>query len=122
MIPLPIALLALLYGVVAATSGAALWQVVIGRSAQSFVWPSLWLTLSSGAMCGLPLLQEWGRRLAIATSALLIGATLTIAAWLVVMKRPGVALGVTVSVLCHGLAIRYLQQPRVRAWFKTPTA
>ena len=117
MIPLPIALLALLYGVVAATSGAALWQVVIGRSAQSFVWPSLWLTLSSGAMCGLALLRSWGRRMAVWTSALLTATTLATAALFVSAGRPGLALVVTFSVICHVLAIRYLQRPIVRALF-----
>ncbi len=117
MIPLPIALLTLFYGVVAATSGASLWKVVIGSSAQHFIWPLLWFALSLGAMCGLALLRGWGRQLAVWTSALLTVTTLATAALFISTGRPGLALAVTFSVVCHVLAIRYLQRPIVKTLF-----
>ena len=118
MIPAPIAMLAVFYGVIAATSGASLWKIIIGRSSQPFLWPSMWLALSVGAMCGLALLRPWGRRLAIWASALLMVATLAVSALLVSAGRPWIGLMVTLSATCHVMVIRYLQRPLVRQLFE----
>ena len=117
MIPWPIALLALFYGVVATTSAATLWKILTGAMERPIVWPILWLVLSAGAMCGLPLLQSWGRRFAVWTSSLLTASTLAASALLVAAGRPGAGLAVTFSAAFHLLVIRYLQRPSVKRWF-----
>ena len=45
MIPIPVALLALFYAVIATMSGVSVWKVVTGVSQQSIVWPLGWLAL-----------------------------------------------------------------------------
>ena len=122
MIPWPIAMLALFYGVIAASSGASLWKIAIGRSSQPFIWPAIWLALSAGAMCGLALLRPWGRQLAIWTSVLLMVATLAVSALLVSAGRPWIGLMVTLSAACHVMVIRYLQRPIVKSLFEQGTA
>ena len=122
MIPWPIALLTLFYGILAASSGASLWKIVIGASRQPFLWPLMWLAVSVGAMCGLALLRPWGRRLAIWASALLMVATLAVSALLVSAGRPVIGLMVALSASCHVMVIRYLQRPIVKALFEQGTA
>ena len=117
MVPWPIALLTLLYGVIAAISSATAWKILSGASGRSVLWPVTWLALSAGAMCGLPLLKPWARRAAIATSTLLAVATLAIAGVLVAAHRPIGALLATISVSVHVLSIRYLQRPAIKAYF-----
>ena len=117
MVPWPIALLTLLYGVIATASASTVWKVVAGVSHQSLLWPLGWLTLSGGAMCGLPFFQPWGRRLAIGTSTLLLLVTLAIAGLLVRAGHPLGGLLVAFIAGTHALAIRYLQRPAVKAYF-----
>ncbi len=120
MVPWPVALLTLFYGVIAALSAAMVTRILTGVSHQSVWWPIAWLALSAGAVCGLPLLTSWGRRLAIAVSSLLILATLAAAGVLVAAGRPGIGLLVTFSTGCHYLMIRYLQRPSVTTLFRQP--
>ena len=117
MVPVPIALLTLFYGVIATISAANAWKILTGLSHQSLVWPIGWLAVSGGAMLGLPLLRSWGRALAIWTSALLMVATLAIAGLLVAAKHPGMGLIVTFSTAFHALVIRYLQRPAMKRYF-----
>lgn len=117
MVPWPIALLTLYYGLVAATSAAMAWKALLGISHQPLIWPMAWLALSASAMCGLPLARAWGRRLAIWTSVLLIVATLAFSGILILAGRPGIGLLVTLSTAGHFMAIRYLQRPVVRNYF-----
>ena len=117
MIPWPIALLALFYGVVAAMSAANLWKILVGVSDKPIAWALVWLVLSAGAMCGLALLQSWGRRFAVWTSSLLTASTLAASALLVAAGRPGAGLAVTLSAAFHLLVIRYLTRPLVKALF-----
>jgi hypothetical protein len=117
MIPWPVALLTAFYCVVATLSAAMLWNIVRGASRQPLVWALAWLGVSGAAMCGLPLLRPWGRRMALLTSWLLIGATLAVAAGLVAAGKPALGLAVTFSTACHYLMVRYLKRPAVRAWF-----
>jgi len=118
MVPWPIALLTLFYGVIATLSAAMVWRTAHGEVSVQFAWAALWLICSGGAMCGLPLLRPWGRALAVWTSALLIVATLAMAGVLVAAGRPGIGLAVTLSAACHYLMIRYLQRPSVKTWFE----
>ena len=119
MIPWPIALLALFYGVVATSAAATACKIVFGLLEQSLLWAVVWFGFSAGAVLGLVFLKPWGRKLAIWTSLLLIVTTLAVAALLIAAKQPGWGLVVTLSTACHYLMIRYLQRPRVKAWFGT---
>ncbi len=117
MVPWPIALLTLLYGVIAAVSAATVWQVVGGFTSRPLTWPLLWLAASGSAMCGLPLLKPWARVIAIWASVGLMLATLSVAALLVASGRPLGALVATCGAGVHILVIRYLRRPVVRAYF-----
>ena len=117
MIPTPIAILALFYGLVATLSAAAVWRVASGASHQSLLWAVGWLALSVGATCGLPLLRPWGRTLALVTSAALMAATLAVSAALIASGHPGAGLAVTFTTAFHALVIRYLGRPVVKRYF-----
>ena len=119
MVPWPIALLSLFYGVIATIAAASVWKVAVGMSHQHMLWPLTWLVLSSGAMCGLPLLKPWGRRLAIWTSALLLLVTLAIAGLCVRSGHPVGGLLAAFIAGTHVLVIRYLQRPIVKAYFES---
>ena len=118
MIPWPLALLSLFYGVVATLSAATLWQIATGVVARSLLWPVGWLALSAGVMLGLPLLKPWGRGLALAASVLMALTTLAIAAGLISAGHPVASLAATVSAGAHVLAIRYLRRPAVKLLFQ----
>ena len=120
MVPWPIALLTLFYGVVATTSAATVWRVSAGAADRSLVWPLAWLALSGSLMCGLPLLRSWARRLAMAGSTLLVLVTLSMAGLFVMGARPLLGLLATVGTAVHVIVIRYLQRPTVKAYFNTP--
>lgn len=117
MVPWPIALLTLFYGLIAALSAAMVWQVVAGMSARSLSWPLVWLVASAGAMVGLPLLKPWARHLAIGTSLLLLGLTLAVAGALVVSGSPLGALLAACGAAVHVVVIRYLQCPVLKGYF-----
>ena len=117
MVPWPVALLTLFYGVIAAASSATVWNILSGRAQASVAWPMAWLAMSGGAMCGLPLLKPWGRALAITVSILLTLVTMSIAGLLVAAHHPLAALAATGSSLMHVITIRYLQRPSVKAFF-----
>lgn len=121
MIPWPIALLALFYGVVATLAAATAWKIILGVSAASWTWAVVWVVLSGGAVYGLIFLKPWGRKLAIWTSTLLIVTTLAVSALLIASTQPGFGLLMTFSTACHYLMIRYLQRPMVKAWFEEQT-
>lgn len=121
MVPWPIALLTLCYGVIAAASAAAVWKAAVGASAQPLVWPLLWLALSGSVMCGLPLLRAWARTLAITASTAMMGMTLAVAGLFVMRGRPLAGLLATLGAGVHVLVIRYLRRPSVRAWFLAST-
>ena len=118
MVPWPIALLSLFYGAVAAASAATLWKSVSHGHASSVIWSLMWLILSAGSMCGVPLLRPWGWTMAIWTSGLLAVATLGLAGLLVANGHPAGGLAVSLSAGAQVLAIRYLQRPVVKACFK----
>lgn len=120
MVPWPIALLSLFYGVIATVSAATLWQILSGASDRPLLWPAMWLALSTGVMCGLPLLKPWARTLAIVASALMVLMTLAVAGLLVTSGRPFASLGATLAAGLHFFVIRYLQRPAIRAYFASP--
>lgn len=117
MIPWPIALLSVCYGLVAAVSATLVWKVATGAAHQPLVWPVAWLALSGGIMCGLPLLKPWARRLAIVGSGLLMVVTLSVAGLLIINGRPLAGLLATIGASLHVIVIRYLNRPQVRVWF-----
>jgi hypothetical protein len=129
MIPWPIAVLTLFYGVIATVAAAHAWRMVVSgslawavlhkASISPFVWALVWVGVASAAMVGLPLRRLWGRSLAMITSWLLILTTLALAGVLVASGKPGLGLAVTFSVACHYLMIRYLKRPMVVAWFRS---
>ena len=110
MIPWPIALLSLFYGVVAAFAAANAWEILNGASQRPLVWPLLWLGLCAGAMVGLPMGRAWGRTLAVAAAWWLTLSSLATAAWFVRLKQPLVALLVTFTSAIYILIIRYLKK------------
>ena len=117
MIPWPIALLTLFYGALAAASGAMTWKIVSGELQQPVIWALAWLTLSAGAMCGLPLLKAWGRRLAVFGSWLMMALALSLAALLVLNGRPAGALLSSLGAAVHVMVLRYLGRPSVKSLF-----
>ena len=117
MIPWPVALLTLFYGVVAFYSAASLWKVTLGLSHQSIYWLSIWLLLSASATSGLAWLKPWGRRFAMGTSWMLILSTLAVAALYIAAGKPVIGLVITFTTACHYLMIRYLKRPAVVVWF-----
>lgn len=120
MIPWPVALLTLFYGIIATSSASTLWKILTGVTEQSLAWQMLWLGLSGGAMCGLALMKSWGRALAIWTSTLLMVAMLALAGLLALnAHQPLAGLVVACGAALHMVVIRYLGRPSVRAWFKT---
>lgn len=119
MVPWPLALLSLFYGVIAAASSAGLWKAVTGMSRQPVLWPVLWLGVSASAMCGLALLKSWGRVLAIAGFIALCAVMLAMAGLLAAAGRPAGAVLSAVMAGVHILAIRYLQRETTKAYFNT---
>ena len=119
MIPWSIAVLALLYGVMAALAAKASWAVMTGLSSRRLLPQLLWLVLSLGAAGGLLGLKAWGRALAIWTSVLMMVVLLAISALLVlVAHEPGRGFVVAVIAALQMLPIRYLRLPKVKALFQ----
>ena len=117
MVPWPIALLSVFYGLIATVSAATAWKIAAGGLTRPVVWPMAWLALSASLMVGLPLLKPWARRLAIVGSALLALVMLSLAGLLVMAGRPLSALAAALGAGVHVVTIRYLQRPLVRLWF-----
>ena len=117
MVPWPIALLTLFYGMLATISLGMVWRIVTGASRQPLGWALLWLGLSAGVMCGLPLLKPWARTLAVFGSVVMMVLLLLIAALLINAGHPVGALGTTFGAGIHVVIIRYLRRPIVRALF-----
>ena len=118
MVPWPVALLTIFYGVLAAASAATVWKIATGVVARPIGWPLAWLALCAAVMCGLPLLRPWGRQLAILASVLLVLVTLATAGLIVMAGRPLAALLATLSAVVPVVTIRYLQRPAVKAYFR----
>jgi hypothetical protein len=121
MVPWPIALLSLFYGVIAAASAATAWKAVQGLSRQPVIWPLLWCAVAAGAMCGLALLRPWGRTLAVVGFTALCVVTLAVAGVLVTSAHPLAAIAAAVVAGLHIMAIRYLQRAKVKALFTSAT-
>ncbi len=117
MVPWPIALLALFYGVIATISAATVWKIVAGTVDRTLVWPLAWLAVSAGAMFGLPLLRPWGRTLAIVGSVLMAVVSLAYAGLLVLAIKPLIGLAATLLSGVHVVVIRYLRRPAVKGYF-----
>jgi hypothetical protein len=117
MVPVPIALLALFYAVIATMSGVSVWKVATGVSHQSLIWPLGWFALSASAVYGLALLKSWGRTVAIIGFIALATVTLSFAALLVAGRQAGAALLTTFTAGLYVLGIRYLQRPAIKAYF-----
>ena len=119
MIPWPIALLALLYGVVAALAAQSSWTIISGVSSRPLLVHLAWLGLSTGATAGLLFLKPWGRLLAIWTSILLMVVLLAVSGMLVLgAKEHGFGFLVAVMAAVQMLTIRYLRLPKVKALFR----
>ena len=117
MIPWPIALLALFYGVIATISAATVWKIVAGTVDRTLIWPLVWLVVSAGAMFGLPLLRPWGRTCAIVGLVLMAVVTLAYAGLLVLASKPLIGLAATGLAGVHVVVIRYLRRPMVKGFF-----
>ena len=117
MVPWPIALLTLFYGLLAAVTGATVWKIVTGTLERPIVWPAAWLALSVAVMCGLPLFKPWARRLAVVGSAGLGLVTLGVALLIAGAGRPGFGLLGALLAGTHLIVIRYLRRPSVKAYF-----
>ncbi len=119
MVPGPIALLSLFYGVIATIAAASIFKILAGASTQSLIWPLLWFGLAAGAMCGLPLLKSWARRVAIAGSIGMSLLMLGVAASYVSSAHPLAGLLTALLAGTHILIIRYLRRPDVKGYFVT---
>ena len=117
MIPWPIALLSLFYGLLAAVSGVGVWRIFSGTLHRPLLWPAAWLGLSAAVMCGLPLLKPWARQLAVVGSAGLGLVTLGFALLVTGAGRPWLGLLGALLAGTHLVVIRYLQRPQVKQWF-----
>ena len=119
MIPWPIAVLTMFYGVLAALSASSTWSIVTGASQRPLLVHLGWLALSGAATLGLPLLRPWGRQLAVWTSAALMAVLLVLSGLLVLEARePLLGLATAVAAAFQMIPIRYLQRPMVKAWFQ----
>jgi hypothetical protein len=121
MVPVPIALLALLFGMMATLSAASVWQILTGVSGRSVFLPLLWLAISAAAMFGLPLMKAWGRRVAILGAWLLAATVLASAGLLVGSGRPAAGLLTAIGAGLPVLVIRYLGRPSVKVHFTHPS-
>ncbi len=117
MVPVPIAMLSLGYGILAAVAGTAVWKVLIGSVAGNMLWPASWLVLSLVSACGLALLKPWARTLAIVGFVLITLVILSLAGVLITSGRPVGALAAAIGTGVPLLAIRYLRRPVVRELF-----
>ncbi len=117
MLPWPIAVLSLVYGVIAAASAATAWRISAGLIDRPIIWPVAWLALSVAAMCGLALLKPWARTLAIIGLALIALVALAVAGLFILGARPWVALLVTLAAGVPLVMVRYLRRPTVKAFF-----
>ena len=117
MIPWPVALLTLCYGIVAALSGATLWEILLKTLDRPLVWPAAWLVLSGAAMIGLPLLKSWARTTALIGLAWMI-LTMLVLAWGLAVGGHGMG-GLLATIVAGVLLIpvRYLRRPHVKSWF-----
>lgn len=119
MVPWPIALLSLFYGVVAAISASNVWKIVTGVSDHALLWPLLWMGLCGGAMVGLPLGKAWGRMLALAAAWWLTISSVATAAWFVSLKQPLLGLLMTLTSAIYVMVIRYLGRPTIKSYFRS---
>lgn len=117
MVPWPIAILVVCYGVVAAASGATMWRALIGVEESRVLWLGICCGLSSALVVGLALLKPWARSLAIASSWILILVSLAVAGRYVLATRPGAALLTTCVAGLHMVVIRYLRRVTVKNYF-----
>lgn len=120
MVPWPIAFLSLAYAVLATVAAASCWKILNGIIVRPLSISLAWLVLATTVMIGLPLLKDWARRMAIASSILLALTTLAFAATLVASRHPAGALLATLGAGIHVIVIRYLRRPVVRAQFVLP--
>ena len=119
MVPWPIALLSLGFGLLAASSGAMACRIVLSGASQPLIWPAAWFALSATAMCGLALLKPWARTLAVVGLIWIVVVELSWADLFIAAGRPGGALLAAFGAGIPLLLIRYLQRPVVRAYFGT---
>ena len=117
MIPLPVALLALLFTALATVSAARLYQALTGASQQSMLWAIGWLVVCGGAAMGLALLRSWGHRLAVLGLWACALATLSIAGLLAGARHPAEAMMTAIGAGLPVVGVQYLKRPAVRAWF-----
>ena len=117
MVPWPIGILTLFYGVLATISAANVWHVLCGTSQQSMVWPLAWFVGSMAITCGLPLLKPWARWLAIAGSVVMIMISLVMADLLARSGHPWPAMAATLGAGVHLVIIRYLRRPTIKTFF-----
>lgn len=117
MVPVPIAMLSLGYGILAAMAGTSIWKVLIGSVEGNVLWPAAWLVLSLVSACGLALLKPWARTLAIVGFVWITLVILSLAGVMIASGRPVAALAAVIGTGVPLLAIRYLRRPIVRELF-----
>ena len=117
MIPWPIALLTLLFGVMATLSMASIIKIITGFIARPLIWPVVWFGMSAVAMAGLPFLKPWSRIVAVVGLVAMTVVTLSVAGLLILQGRPLAALLATFGSVVYLIALRYLGRPQVKTWF-----
>ena len=122
MVPWPIALLTLLFGVMATLSLATIIKIATGFTARPLIWPLLWFAVSAGATAGLPFLKPWARTLAVVGLVAMTVVALSVAGLLILQGRPVAALLSTSGSVVYLIALRYLGRAQVKAWFQPSEA
>ena len=117
MVPWPIALIAIWYGMMSAASGAMLWKIAIGLLERSIIWPGMWFALSLSTMCGLALMKPWARVLAVVGAAVFTIVCLAMAGLLVMAGRPFGGFVATLAAGVQVVVMRYLRRPHVKTYF-----
>ena len=118
MIPWPIALLTVFDGILATIAGSGLWRALTGIGSQA-EWTVAWFAVTAATTCGLPLLKDWARKLAIGIAVWIGLVTLAYAALLVKAGHPGMGLAASCSTAGQWIIVRYLRRPAVKKWFTT---
>jgi len=119
MIPWPIALVVLLYGLIAASSAARMWQGIASRSVSSSAWSLAWCLMAGAVVVGLAWLRPWARRLAVWSSLVMMLGALGAALFTILQPTPHPrhSLVATGMASLYLVVSRYLSRPRVKAWF-----
>ncbi len=119
MIPWPLALLTMVYGLLAFLSAVQVITCAAQHALAGGLWSLVWFLLTSASAVGLPSRYAWARRCAVLTALLFVISALVGATILVLRQppQPRAALGETLLAGVALIVIRYLTRPPIKAQF-----